>query len=154
MSEREPVRETQELLCKLNAEEMKARSQKLVHEEQALRKQESEKKAKVAELNALLKQTKAEIDEHVKVLSSGEEKRPVQVEKRWDFAENVVRWVRLDTLAVVQTLPMDAYDRQEALELDGANNDLPPPEKAAPRRRRKRGELNDVPDQGEGAEAN
>lgn len=147
--------EMQELPCKLTADELNDETQKLVQAEQELARLKAEKKAKVAELNAQLKQTDAEIAERVKVLSTGERKRIVEVEKRYRFEDDCVDWVRLDTNEVVQTLPMDAFDRQEALELDGQDQELPPPAVTKPRKpRKKRGELSDVPDEGVSAEAN
>jgi hypothetical protein len=131
------VRETQELPCKMSPAEMAAESQKLVQAEQQLAKLQAAKKEEVAKHNAEIKIQRMAIEESVAKLSTGEEKRPVEVEKRFRYKDDEVDWVRLDTREVVQTLPMDAFDRQESLELDGANKDLPAPKasrgrKAAP----------------------
>lgn len=121
------VIETQELPCKMTPAEMASESQKLVQAEQELAKLQTAKKEEVAKHNAEIKIQRMTIDESVVKLSTGEEKRPVEVEKRFRYKDDEVDWVRLDTKEVVQTLPMDAFDRQEVLELDGANHDLPAP---------------------------
>lgn len=128
------VRETQELPCKMTPDEMTAESQKLVQDEQELAKQQAAKKEHVAKSNASIKLVRQSIEERVQKLSTGEEKRPVEVEKRFRYKDDEVDWVRLDTREVVQTLPMDAFDRQESLELDGASMDLPAPKAKRGRR--------------------
>ncbi len=130
------VRETQELPCKMTPAEMTAESQKLVQAEQELAKLQAAKKEEVSKRNAEIKMARSSIDESVTKLSTGEEKREVEVEKRFRYKDDEVDWVRLDTKEVVQTLPMDAFDRQESLELDGANMDFPAPKS---KRGRKRG---------------
>lgn len=144
---KERITEMQELPCVMTPDELSAESQRLVQDEQELAKQEAEKKASVAGFNASLKLTKQSIQERVKTLSTGKEMRQVEVEKRFRYQDDAVDWVRLDTNEVVQTLPMDAFDRQESLELDGANDEpLPPPSKPQKRNRKKRGVLTEVPD--------
>lgn len=128
------VRETQELPCKMTQAEMAAESQKLVHAEQELAKLQAAKKEEVAKHNAEIKIQRMTIDESVVKLSTGEEKRPVEVEKRFRYKDDEVDWVRLDTREVIQTLRMDAFDRQESLELDGEL--LAPPTVKTPRRKR------------------
>lgn len=141
---KERVTDFQDLPCRLTEDELKQETQKLVALEQELVKQEASKKAQVAEINAVLKQTKASIADSVKTLSTGEVVRSVEVEKRYRYADKVCDWVRLDTNEVVQSLPMDAFDLQESLELEGGEEPLPPPSK--PQKRRKRGELYEVQD--------
>jgi hypothetical protein len=126
------VRETQELPCKMTAAEMASESQKLVQAEQQLAKLQAAKKEEVAKHNAEIKIQRMTIDESVVKLSTGEEKRPVEVEKRFRYKDDEVDWVRLDTKEVIQTLPMDAFDRQESLELDG--DVLPAPKTPKPRK--------------------
>jgi hypothetical protein len=111
----------------MTPDEMTVESQKLVQDEQELAKQQGAKKEHVANYNASIKLVRQSIEERVQKLSTGEEKRPVEVEKRFRYKDDEVDWVRLDTREIVQTLPMDAFDRQESLELDGANMDLPAP---------------------------
>ncbi len=123
------VTETQELPCKMTPAEMATESQKLVQAEQELAKLQAAKKEEVAKRNAEIKIQRATIDESVTKLSTGEEKRPVQVEKRFRYKDDEVDWVRLDTKQIVQTLPMDAFDRQESLELDGEHMNLPAPKR-------------------------
>jgi hypothetical protein len=111
----------------MTPDEMASESQKLVQAEQELAKLQAAKKEEVAKHNAEIKIQRMTIDESVVKLSTGEEKRPVEVEKRFRYKDDEVDWVRLDTREVIQTLQMDAFDRQESLELDGADMDLPAP---------------------------
>lgn len=137
--------ETQKLPCKLTAEDRERKTEELVRLEQDEASQKAAKKASVAGMNSALKQVRAQIEERVKELADGAEVREVQVKAVYRYQEKQVDYVRVDTGAVVQSRPMDAYDLQE--ELPGADP-LPPPSQPQKRgRKRKHGELNDVPDQ-------
>lgn len=128
------VRETQDLPCKMTPAEMTAESQKLVQTEQELAKLQAAKKEEVSKHNASIKLARMCIDESVLKLSTGEEKRAVEVEKRFRYKDDEVDWVRLDTREVIQTLPMDAFDRQESLELGGDDLLFPAPKSPRPRK--------------------
>jgi hypothetical protein len=138
--------ETRKLDCKLTQSEREAKTQELVRLEQDRSTKEAAKKASVAEMNASLKQVRAEIDARVKELDEGAEVREVEVEAVYDYEAKRVDYLRRDTGAVVSSRDMDAYDLQE--QLPGHEKDvLPPPAKPQKRsRKKKHGELNDLPD--------
>lgn len=136
--------ETRQLPCVLTPDEMKAKSQKLVEQELERTKQETLKKAKVAEMNAGLKLVKEEITELVQQLDSGTEKRDVECEKRLDFQNELSIWVRTDTQEVLSEAPMDPWDKQEMLNLDGASEELPVP--AKPQKRTRKSKSQSIPD--------
>ena len=137
--------DVQKLPCQLTADERELKTQELVRLEQDEAKQKAAKKAAVAVMNGDLKSVRAQIEERVKELAEGTEVREVQVKAVYRYQEKQVDYVRVDTGAVVQSRPMDAYDLQE--ELPGADP-LPPPSQPQKRtRKKKHGELNDVPDQ-------
>lgn len=147
MSKDEDAIETQKLPCKLSQSEREAKTADLVRLEQERSAQEAAKKAKVAEMNALLKQTRAQIDERVKELDEGAEVREVPVRADYDYEAKRVSYVRTDTDETISSREMDSFDLQERL--PGHEQDvLPPPAKPKPRKpRKKHGELSDVPDQ-------
>lgn len=134
--------ETRKLPCVLTADEMKAKSQKLVEQELERTKQETHKKAQVAEMNAGLKLVKEGIGELVQQLDSGTENRDVECEKRLDFKNEITLWVRTDTEEILSESAMDPWDKQEMLNLDGASEDLPAPTK--PQKRARRGQLQET----------
>jgi hypothetical protein len=135
--------ELRKLDCKLTQSEREAKTQELVRLEQDRSTKEAAKKASVAEMNASLKQVRAEIDARVKELDEGAEVREVEVEAVFDYEAKRVDCLRRDTGATVSSRDMDAYEL-----LPGHEEDvLPPPQQPQKRTRRKRGELSDVPDQ-------
>lgn len=137
--------DTQRLPCKLTAPEREAKTAELVRLEQDRSAQEAAKKAKVAEMNAQLKQVRAQIDERVKELDEGAEVREVQVRADYDYEAKRVSYVRTDTDEVISSREMDQFDLQERLPVDG--DLLPPPPKPQKRQRKKKhGELTDVDD--------
>lgn len=140
----EPV-DVQRLPCKLSQSEREAKTAELVRLEMERSTQEAAKKAKVAELNAQLKQTRAQIDERVKELDEGTEVREVPVRADYDYEAKRVAYVRTDTDAEISSRDMDAYDLQETLPSEDL---LPPPAKPQRRTKRKPGELSDAPPDG------
>lgn len=144
MSKESDEIETQKLPCELTASEREAKNAELVRLELQESHQKADKKAKVAVMNGELKQTRASIDQLAKELSEGTELRDVEVEAVYKYGENRVDYVRRDTGDVVQSREMDAFDRQESL----PDPDLhPPPSKPQRRtRKKKHGELSDVPE--------
>jgi hypothetical protein len=123
--------EMQKLPCKLTADDITRKTQELVQLEQSEALQKAGKKAKVSELNAQLKQVRADIEQRVKELSDGTEMREVEVEAQFDNATKKVRYVRLDTNEEVSARDMDAFDLQENFAYEG--DALPPPAKPQPR---------------------
>jgi Asp-tRNA(Asn)/Glu-tRNA(Gln) amidotransferase A subunit family amidase len=138
--------ETRKLDCQLSPSERDAKTADLVRLEQAESKQKAAKKEAVSEMNAQLKQVRAQIDQVVKELDEGAEVREVEVEAVFDYEAKRVDYLRRDTGAVVSSRDMDSYDLQE--QLPGHEQDvLPPPSKPQKRsRKKKHGELNDLPD--------
>lgn len=141
MSKDEGEIETRKLPCQLTASEITGKTADLVRLEQDEAKKKLEKKEYVAEMNAQLKQMRADINGIVKELDEGAEIRDVEVETRYDYAASVVEYVRRDTQEVVSSREIDAFDRQETLDEDV----LPAPKRPQKRSpRRKHGTLTSV----------
>jgi hypothetical protein len=134
--------ETRKLDCKLTQSEREAKTQELVRLERDEAGRKADKKTTVAELNAQLKQVRAQIDQVVKELDEGAEVREVEVEAAFDYEAKRVDHLRRDTGAVVSSRDMDAYDLQQTIPEDV----LPPPSKPQKRTKKKHGELQDVDD--------
>jgi hypothetical protein len=134
--------ETRKLDCKLTQSEREAKTQELVRLERDEAGRKADKKTTVAELNAQLKQVRAQIDQVVKELDEGAEVREVEVEAAFDYEAKRVDYLRRDTGAVVSSRDMDAYDLQQTIPEDV----LPPPSKPQKRTKKKHGELQDVDD--------
>jgi len=123
--------EMQKLPCKLTAEDRERKSGELVRLEREESKRKLDKKSKVSELNAELKQVRAQIDQVVEDLEKGTELREVQVEARLDHETKKVRYIRLDTEEEIQARDMDLFDATDNPNFEG--DVLPPPSKPQPR---------------------
>lgn len=137
--------EIQRLPCKLSPSERDAKDAELVRLTLHEARQKEDKKAKVSEMNAQLKQTRSSIEQTAKELDEGVELRDVEVELVYDYGVKKVFSKRRDTDETLHERDMESADLQETLPDEDF---LPPPEKPKPRRRsKKHGQLTDVPDQ-------
>lgn len=142
---KDEVIDTQKLPCKLTQSERESKTAELVRLEQDESKRKAAKKAAVAVMNGDLKQVRASIDQIVKELDEGLEVREVQVRADYDYEAKRVSHVRTDTEEVISSREMDSFDLQENLPSEDL---LPPPKQTQKRaRKKKHGELNDIPDQ-------
>jgi len=126
--------ELRELPVKLTADELVGVSRGVAECIGQIEELESQKKVATADINARLKAHRKQERDLAKKYRTGEELRMVEVEIHYDFANDVVRYVRADTSEEIDSRPMDAFDRQENMHYEG--DLLPPP--AAKRGRKKK----------------
>lgn len=136
--------DVQRLACVLTDAERKAKSDELVQAELQESRQKAEKKAEMSARNAALKETRCRIDQLAKELDEGAEMREVPVRADYDYDAKRVSYVRTDTDEVIDSREMDQFDLQERL--PGHEQDVLPPPKR--QRKKKHGELTDVPSDG------
>lgn len=116
--QREVEREQRELMCKLTEGEIIARGDEMAKAELEIDRLKETRRG----VNGQIADLSTRRNKLATIIEEGEEARAVDCTWIEDFAKNVVRLVRQDTGAEVDTRPMTADDRQESLGLEAVDD--------------------------------
>lgn len=112
--------EKQPFPFKLSPEEIDQRKNRLVKVEGEIDEEVDAKRAEMADRNATLKELRKDRKGLLVACQSGTEQREVEVREQWNFATNIVQWVRVDTDQIIKERAMSGTERQEQMfEPDG-----------------------------------
>lgn len=106
-----------ELVCRLDEKERDERARQAAALREQHRLQEATEKARKAEAKTRLDGLKEQAAKLEAAANSGEETREVPVQQYKDLALNEMRWVRVDTEAVVEKRRLEDHEKQRDLPL-------------------------------------
>jgi len=107
------------LECPLNPEEVLANSHKLAEASLDKIRVEAEKKEANAEFGSQLKDLSKEIERLSKAMQDGFEEREVECDYRKNPEAGVMETIRLDTMAVIDSRPLEGNELNETMDFDG-----------------------------------
>ena len=122
--------EIRKLVCKLTREELDAKRGEMGEYPERINDAEGElarfkayAKTEASRLDGQIAILRAEQAQMIVVVSRGEERRDVKVERIGDYQTGVVRFERVDTREVVESRPMQDNERQKELALQPDDDD-------------------------------
>jgi len=109
-----PSKETLEIECVLTKDEKLAYSEKLAHANQNLYSLENKKKAYNTQIKAEMEKSEAEVAYLSQAIGSGKEYREIECRIEYDWDDNKMFWIRIDTGEPVKDARIPDDLRQES----------------------------------------
>lgn len=111
------------LVCNLTDQEAKDAVENLLAMMEQTERLEEDRKATLNEFKEKLDEAKKEVRRLRRMIESGTELRPVEFDRLKNFKSFEISKRRRDTGEIYKTRPMEAFERQKALELKEGGKD-------------------------------
>lgn len=115
--------DTQRLPCQLTPAETAVRADELARTLETLEVLKADKAAAVSRFREMIKLSERKSYDLGDVVRTGKEYREVPVRYASDFEANQIHTIRLDTGEVVSSRPMEAAERQQAMDFADGSDD-------------------------------